>query len=208
MRATRLAAAAAALLAAAAVLVLALDVSRWRETMRADDLRYAAASGTSPRWDTRELVPFGLTRRLLGVDDDRELRRAVLGYRTVTRSGPTLDKAGARRARGEVEVALSTVASRSTGAHASQAENLLGILAFADATSRGALGRSAPVERSVTAFETAVRLDRGNEAAKDNLELILRLLKAEGVRAGNGPAPAGPGTGRRGAGGGTPGRGY
>ena len=59
------------------------------------------------------------------------------------------------------------------------------------------------------AFENAVTVQRGNAAAKYNLELIRRLLVARGVRTGGTPSagPRGSG-GQRGAGGGTPGRGY
>lgn len=208
MRASRLVTAVLALVLGGLVLLLAADVSRWRETMRADDLQYSAGTGAAPDWRSGgQIVPFGVARRLLGVDDDVALRRAVLDYRAVTRSRP-LDPGTARRARGEAEVALANVAAESSGAQASQAADLLGILAFADSTSGGAVGRSAPVERSVTAFENAVRLDRDNEAARYNLELVLRLLQARGQRPGGTPSAGTRGGGRRGAGGGTPGRGY
>jgi hypothetical protein len=207
MRASRLAIAALALVVAAALLVLAADLSRWRQTMQADDLQYAAGTGT-PDWRGRDIVPFGVARRLLAVDDDRVLRRAVLGYRTLRdrAGGRALDPSVTRRARGEVESALAAVAESGSGAGAAQADDLLGILAFSDSTSGGA--GAAPVERSVSAFEDAIRLDRDNTAAKYNLELVLRLLTAKGERPGSGPAPGTRGTGRRGAGGGTPGRGY
>jgi hypothetical protein len=209
MRAPRLVAAALALVLGGLVLLLAADVSRWRETMRADDLQYSPGTGAAPDWRVgSQIVPFGLAGRLLGVDDDAALRRAVLAYRSVTRSHP-LDPGTARRARSEAEVALANVAAESSGAQASQAADLLGILAFADSTSGGAVGRSSPVERSLTAFENAVRLDRDNNAAaKYNLELVLRLLRARGQRPGGTPSAGTRGGGRRGAGGGTPGRGY
>jgi hypothetical protein len=207
MRVSRLVMAGIALVLAAVVLVLAVDVSRWEQTMRGDDLEYAARTGT-PDWDATETVPFGAARRLLGVDDDRELRRAVLAYRTVSDAGPALNPGTARRARGDAEISLANVASAQSGAQASQASNLLGILAFADSTSGGALGRSAPVERSLGAFENAIRLDPGSDAAKYNLELVLRLLEARGERPGGTPTAGARGGGRRGAGGGTPGRGY
>jgi hypothetical protein len=208
MRLSRILVATAALAGAVLLLVLAADALAWRETMRADDLRFRTGAGAPPDWSAQERLPFGLARRLLGVDDDRALRRAVLAFRTVDRSRPGLDRAIARRARGDAEVALARVAAGASGTEASQAQDLLGVLAFADSTSGGIGGLASPVERSVTAFETAVRLDRDNVAAKHNLELVLRLLEARGRRPGSGAAPGVRGGGRRGAGGGTPGRGY
>ena len=108
--------------------------------------------------------------------------------------------------RGAAEAALADVAaSNDAPAHASQAFDLLGILAFSDSTSGR---RATPVERSLAAFDNAVRRDPGNTAAKYNLELLLRLLEAEGERRGPNPTPGPRGSGRRGAGTGTPGQGY
>ena len=125
-----------------------------------------------------------------------------------------------RRARIEAEIALADVAASQSGSQASQADDLLGILAFADSTASAdtspfgsafggaTAGPPAPVEASVGAFQNAVSLDGRNEAAKYNLELVLRLLKAHGQRAGGTPSAGPRGGGKRGAGGGTPGRGY
>ena len=62
--------------------------------------------------------------------------------------------------------------------------------------------------RAASAFAAAVRLDPENEAAKFNLELVLRLFQAHGVRPGSSPTAGGQGPGRRGAGAGLPGKGY
>jgi hypothetical protein len=204
VRATRLAAAAAALALAALLALLAADVRTWRATFQADDLRFRAAEGASPDWRATTLLPARLSRGLLGVDDDRALRQAVAAFRTArgARSGFVR-----RHARGEAEAALSAVAADDgSRRQASQASDLLGVLAFADATT----GRrsATPVERSVAAFRNAVRLDQGNEAAKYNLELLLRLLEARGQRIGPNPAPGPRAGGQRGAGAGRPGRGY
>jgi hypothetical protein len=203
MRTTRLAGAALALVAAALLALLALDVGRWRSTMRSDDAVLRA--GARPSWRPQTLLPFGAARRVLGVDDDRALREAIVRFRVADAGRGALEPGFARRARSDAEIALAAVGERGGGAQPSQADDLLGVLAYADSTSGG---RASPVERSVTAFETAIRLDRGNEAAKYNLELVLRLLQARGRRPGTGPSPGARGSGRRGAGGGTPGRGY
>jgi hypothetical protein len=206
VRAGRLIVAGAAVCVAGLLLILAADVLRWQDAFDNDDA--ALAAGRTPSWSADARIPGGVARRALGVDDDRALRRAIVGYRAASGKGDSLEPSTQRRKRAEAEIALADVAASGSPAQASQASNLLGILLFADATTNGALGRSTPVEQSVGAFENAVTLQRGNEAAKYNLELIRRLLVARGVRAG-GTSSAGPrGGGQRGAGGGTPGRGY
>lgn len=204
MRASRLAAAAVALVLAIALLLVAVDVGRWRSTMRADDLAFRA--GDSPSWSADELLPF--SHRLLAVGDDRQLRQGMVLFRRAPSARGAVEPGFARRARSDAEVALAQAAEQSTGAQASQAQDLLGVLAFSDSTSGGAGGRASPVDRSIAAFETAIRLDRNNDSAKHNLELVLRLIRARSHRSSTGPSPGTRGNGRRGAGGGTPGRGY
>ena len=60
---------------------------------------------------------------------------------------------------------------------------LLGVLAASGG--RSAAGET-PDELSRNLFETAVRLDNGNVAAKFDLELVVRRLRAVGVRTGAG----------------------
>ena len=204
MRASRLVAAAVAIVLAAALLLVAVDVVRWRSTMHADDLAFRA--GANPSWSAEELLP--LSHRLLAVDDDRALRQGMVLFRRAPSARAAVEPGFARRARSDAEVALAQAAELSSGAQASQAQDLLGVLAFSDSTSGGAGGRASPVERSIAAFETAIRLDRDNDSAKHNLELVLRLVRARSHRSSTGPSPGTRGSGRRGAGGGTPGRGY
>lgn len=203
MSATRLVSAAAALVLAAALALFAADVRAWRGTLRADDLRFRIDDRPAPAWSTSTRLPSGLSRVLLGVDDDVALRQAVAAFRTARRAPEGFVR---RHARGQAEAALAAAAADGgTRRQASQASNLLGVLAFTDATT--GQRSSTPVERSLAAFENAVRLDPANAAAKYNLELLLRLLEARGQRIGPNPGP-GPRGGRRGGGSGTPGRGY
>ena len=202
MRASRLVAAALALAIAAALALLAADVRAWRDTMRADDLRFQLSGSSESDWETSTLLPAGVSRSVLDVDDDRALRRGVAAFRAADRA-----RGFSRpRVRGAAEASLAEVAAGDGApAQASQAFDLLGILAFSDSTSGR---RATPVERSLAAFENAVRRDPDNTAAKYNVELLLRLLEAEGERRGPNPAPGARGGGRRGAGTGTPGQGY
>jgi hypothetical protein len=63
-------------------------------------------------------------------------------------------------------------------------------------------------DRAREAFEAAVRRDPANLDAKYNLELLLRRTRATATREGPGNGSGALGQGRRGAGSGTPGRGY
>ena len=202
MRASRVIVAVLALVLATVLALLAADVRAWRDTMRADDVRFELSGSSGADWNTSTLLPVGVSRAVLDVDDDRALRRGVAAFRAADRA-----RGFARpRVRGAAEAALAGVAAGSgEPAQASQAFDLLGILAFSDSTSGR---RATPVERSLAAFENAVRRDPGNTAAKYNLELLLRLLEAEGERRGPNAAPGPRGGGRRGAGTGTPGQGY
>jgi hypothetical protein len=202
VRVSRLIAAGVALVLAAVLALLAADVRTWRDTMRADDLRFQLSASAKADWGTSTLLPSGVARSVLEVDDDRELRRGVAAFRAADRARGF----SRSRVRGAAEAALAGVAASSDAtAHASQAFDLLGILAFSDSTSGR---RATPVERSLAAFDNAVRRDSENTAAKYNLELLLRLLEAEGERRGPNPTPGPRGSGRRGAGTGTPGQGY
>jgi len=145
----------------------------------------------------------GAATDLLGAGDDIAFRRALRLYR-ITESTPNrLDTAvELQTLRSQAETALSASAH---GPHASQAETLLGILAFGEsAAGAGSNGADA----AISDFSNAVRADPTNLAAKFDLELMLRLTAAQGSRTGTGPGGSFGRGGRRGAGGGVPGTGY
>ena len=134
---------------------------------------------------------------MLGVGDDVTFRRALQLYRAAASTPNRLDTAIERQSlRAQAARAL---AKASHGAHASQAETLLGVLAY-DGTN-GA-------DAAIANFTNAVRADPSNEEAKLDLELMLRLTTAQGSRSGAGPGGAFGRGGRRGAGGGVAGSGY
>lgn len=194
-RSVLVAALAAVAIAAAA---LALDVRALRDDVRADDTQYIARSGR-PDWRSTSLLPFGAAERLVGGRADLEQRHAlVLARRALA---PASEFGGQERL-GEqagAERALAAIVQRGEEAHASQAADLLGVLAFSGA--RGA-------DRGLAAFQQAYRADPGNETAKYNLELALRLLQPRGSRRGSSPGAGPRGDRGRGAGAGRPGEGY
>jgi hypothetical protein len=206
VRITRLVVAVLAIAVAVALVLLAADLRAWRDTLRADDAAFGTEQA-SPDWTAPTVLPSGLSRRLLGVDDDRTLRRAVVMFRAVERVRQASQSGFIREhLRADSEAALAEVAAGAPRIEASQADDLLGVLAFSD-TSSGT-NPATPVERSLGSFQNAVRLDRGNDDAAYNLELLLRVLEARGVRTGQNPTPGPRASGKRGAGSGTPGRGY
>jgi hypothetical protein len=191
-------------LAALAAALGALDAHAWGHALGRGDARFAAAP-TAVRWDARTRVPGDPAGALLALDDDLALRRAVQAFIAAGEVPSGIDNGAlAGRARAAAELALADVAASGSRAQASQANDLLGVL-FARGGRAGGLTRE---ERSLAAFEAAVRADPSNADAKYNLELLVRRMEAHGVREQPG-AGSGPGSrGRRGAGAGTPGRGY
>ena len=206
-RASWIGAGALVVLAALAV-VVSLDVRSWRSSLREGDARYAE-SPNAARWGASTLLPAAVGRELLGVEDDLAARRAIRFFRLADRARGGLDTALERQGtRARAELALADVVREADDPRvASQASDLLGVLAYGDFAAGG--GRDPDQGgRAASAFAQAVRLDPSNEAAKVNLELVLRLFAAHGVRPGASPTVGGQGPGRRGAGAGLPGRGY
>jgi len=138
--------------------------------------------------------------------DDLALRRAVRAFVVAKATGRGFDAGETQtRVRSAAEVRLSDVAAGHSGAAASQAGDLLGVLVLAGGR---VIGGVTPDDRAQDAFDAAIRRDTANTAAKENLELLLRRTRATSTRHGAGNGSGSRGQGRRGAGAGTPGRGY
>jgi hypothetical protein len=197
---------AAGCLVAAAIVsaLLAGDVRGWGHSLENGDAVYAA---NPPRasWTPSTRIG-GLAESMLGVSGDVRLRRALQLYRETAGLPARLDNAGeVASARAAALKALSAATRDSDRHRASQALTLLGILAF------GAVGTGTDqtqVDASAADFAAAIRADPDNEAAKFDLELLLRSTAAHGVRIGPGVGGSYGPTGRRGAGGGVAGKGY
>ena len=203
-------AAALVLLALAVVLaLLARDVRRWEESVERGDESFQVTPGPNGLWtpDGR-LLPGGLARVALGLDDDLKLRRAAqLERRSRPRAAEqrtTRDLAEATAA----QVAFAEV-QRDEGAPRrlrSVAATELGNLAFADVVSNTDQAAER-AQRAVQKYVEAIRLDSGNHAAMANLELLLTLLRAddprvdpEGLDSRGGGSSSGAGSGGGGRG--------
>lgn len=187
----------ALVLAAVAVLgaLLLVDVRSWRSAVAQGDAVYAVTPGKAV-W-TPSTMLGNIAGRLLGTHDDIALRRGLQVYAVAAATPRRLDTAVERQTlRAQAQ---SRLAAAARGAHASQADTLLGILAF---------GQTAGADVALADFTNAVRADPANTVAKFDLELLLRLSAAQGSRPGAGSGHSFGRGGRRGAGGGGQGSGY
>ncbi len=174
--------------------LLAQDLRAWPSAL--DDARPASAA-----------IPFDAAERILGVHDQLALRRALVDVRVVAKQQHSLETAlDVQGRRAAVENELAALAGSANPRIASQAEDVLGVLSFSDLR-RGGYQGTPQAETALGAFQNAVRLDPANATARWNLEVVLRLLIAHGVRIGPGQG-AGGATGRHGGAGGVPGRGF
>jgi hypothetical protein len=201
------AAASAAFALAAGVALLATAVRSVDGQLSAGDVRFGLDPGAED-WPVGAGLRDRVAVDLLALGDDLDARRALAAF-VRTRAGADVGGIQQTRARGEAQAALSRVEQRAGDpAQASRAATMLGILAFEDAVPRP--GRTTtPVQRSLAEFSLAVRLDPANVLAKRNLELVLRINQAGGLRPGDvvTPPEAG-GSGESGASLSPPGSGY
>jgi hypothetical protein len=182
-------------LTAVAVLaaLLAGDVRSWPHAFEQGDAAYAVTPHRATWTPSTRLG--GTAASLLGSGDDVAFRRALQLYRIAQSTPDRLDTAvELQTVRTQAETRLAAAAR---GPHASQADTLLGVLAFSESA-----------DAAIADFASAVRADPTNEAAKYDLELLLRLSAAHGSRTGAGPGGSFGRGGRHGAGGGVPGNGY
>jgi hypothetical protein len=147
-----------------------------------------------------------VAQALLGVGDDERVRAALQQYVNASKLHLRLDNATeVESARAVAQDSLAGVARSHDARRASQADTLLGVLAY-DAAAAG--GSQSQVDAALADFGDAVRADPSNEEAAFDLELLLRMTEAHGVRVQPGQGGGFGRTGRRGAGGGQPGSGY
>jgi hypothetical protein len=190
-RVIRTGAALVLLVAAGLLVAVAVDAGRWQNS-----------NGERPK-----TLVGGVAERVLGAGSDVALRRAVRSFVAAERVPYGFDNGQAQaRARALAQAQLADVVATAPPRAASQADDLLGVLAWGG--TRAPAGIVDPADRAVSAFTDASRLDPGNADAEFNLELALRALVSTGVRHGPSPSSGPRGTGHSGAGAGTPGHGY
>ena len=192
---------------AAFLVVLGLDVLSWRGDMERADLRFEAVAGERDMWRADTILPAGLSRELLDVDEDIAYREVLQQFGIARVRQPVRDQRDLAR-RGAVETQLAQIGEEPLGPERlSMLANLSGALAFEEARFDDGQ-RATFLRRSLAEFREAIKLDPANEDAKYNLELVLRLI----VNAQNESSAGGGGargdTQASGAGAATSGSGY
>ena len=190
---------------------VAVDIARWDDAFRSDDVRYRTMPNNKTLWDIDELAAFGLAGRILAVDDDVEFRRAIRALRAAHLEDPSSLISDPQIAiiRNEAQARLeAVVANDHERSRRSRAAGLLGVLGLARFVTE-TQGREALLSSTVSNLRHAIDLDPSNDEAKVNLELAYQ--RGRGVQinesaSGENPSPGGSGS--RGAGAGQAGNGY
>jgi len=191
--------------------LLALDVTRTRDALAQGDVRYRVTPQRVDLWRASTLVPQALAVRMLGTEDDVELRRAVRAVLLARLDDPSVSVS-------DPEVALLRnaalaqldyiVASDASAEDKSRAAGLLGVIGLARLVTE-TQDRTAALSAMVTNLQLAIALDSSNDDAKYNLELALQRSRGIQLTEGaGGQNPSPGGSGSSGAGAGDPGSGY
>lgn len=190
--------------AALALAVLAADVARTERALEQGDARFGAVAGRGGMWEADTILPAGVARSVLGVDDDLAYRTAMQRFR-LSRPRRPVEQFSQLAVRAGADRALARAAQdESDPRRRSSLHNLRGALALEEA--RLGSDSAPPIRRAVTQFRLAAELDPGNADAQYNLELALRLLARSGTTSGGSGERAS--TPASGAGSGTSGSGY
>ena len=214
----RLVAATAMLVVAILLVLLARDVWHWQRAVQDADARAAVAPVSPNAWQAHATLPAGLTRGLLGIDDDLTFRATTMRAIRAASHFATTDS---QKQRAIVETSLARIARNdSDKTRASRAADYLGVLlytdppspdqapnAYRDPTQEGPSNQLTPEQKAMQQFQIAVRLDPNNDNAQRNLERMLRQPQPpphQGV-----PQPGGGERfGHKGSGARPPGNGY
>jgi hypothetical protein len=160
------------------LLVVAVDARAWADAIRDDDVVFRVEPKQAA-WDPAQHAPFGISRRVLGLDDDLVLRRAIQRFQLARLQSSFFNPTASLQAsKARAQIALAAV---ERGARRprdrSVAANLIGVLAFQEARGDPVHAAEA-IQRAAQAFRRAILADGSNEDAKSNLELIVRLQQA------------------------------
>jgi hypothetical protein len=184
-------------LLAVVLVLLALDARTWQKTVTRDDLRFRTAPSHGFLWHPSLILPGDPAGRLIGTGKTIEFRRALqlfwfsrVGADPESRADLPTIRAAAQQTLQDLILTAPRTAERSTAA------NLLGVLVVATPPpGSDRTGLDSILKRAVGYFQEAIALDSTNYDAKQNLELVYRLVKPGTGRFGH-DARAGYGFGR------------
>lgn len=191
------------------LLLLAADVWRWGDAVRADDARYRAAPSAGDLWDPGALVPLAVARKSLALGDDLAFRRAVRAMRLGKLEDARSFDTNVLIQRAEAQTQLEALAAgKGDPKRRSRAMTLVGVILLATPVTTAEEQR-ANLKTAVRHLRTAIELDPDNNDAKFNLEFAIRQRSAGlSARGGSIPNPSGTPNTSRGAATGSSGSGY
>jgi hypothetical protein len=178
----------AGFVAGLALLLLALDIARAERQLERDDTRFLAQPRVPGYWESNGLIPLDLGRRVLGLQDDVERRRAVqLFWRAHPRDyTPPTPARLAERAQAQAALAET---DEGGGPAASQAATLLGVLALLTPPEEAEVTQV--LSAAAASFRRAIASDPTNEDAKHNLESVLLTGQRRSRGGGGGSSTSG-----------------
>ncbi len=175
--------------------------------MPAGDVRFVAAEDGT--WEPSTRLPQGVSKALLGVEDDVEFREALVAIRAARLDDQTVSDPEVALLRNEAQARLEAIAGTpGDDERRSRAAGLLGVLGLSRLVSE-TQQRDVLLQYTLASLERAIALDPDNDEAKLNLELAYqrgRVLEISEAGGGRNPLPGGQGS--RGAGTSDPGTGY
>jgi hypothetical protein len=198
LRRHRLGAGALVLTALATLLVLfAFDARSWQSSVRRDDIRFRALPDHGELWKPSTILPGDPAGAVLNTGDTVAWRRALQSFWYTRVGSNPKSPEDLPKLRALTQAKLVSLMSRAkTAGERSAAANLLGVLTITTPVS-SSNSDAVPLilKQSISLFQQAIALDPSDTAAKQNLELVLRVS-----RPGKGPigrdAHAGFGFGR------------
>jgi hypothetical protein len=169
------------------LVLLALDANAWKRTVSRDDLRFRALPTHANLWKPNTTLPGDPASLLIGTGSTLRYRHALQYFwfshvgnnPEVRQDAPTL--------RADAQDRLQALMKNGANVHErSAAANLLGVLVVTTpsiANDPSAITQT--LTRSAEYFQEAIAIDPGNNDAKENLELVLRLTKPGKGKVGN-----------------------
>jgi hypothetical protein len=166
-------------LAAAFTAALAIDLLRSDRHLEASDVRFTTSLDRAVSWKPDTLLPAGLSRSVLGLDDDLEYRGAVQQFWLSEPRAPLQQFSDVTR-RAAAERRLAELSESSDNAeHRSLLVTMRGGLLLEEARATPSQ-REVFVRRAIEQFQLAIAQDRTNDDAIHDLELSLKLLRQTG----------------------------
>jgi hypothetical protein len=184
------------------LLVTGFDVLRWRGQLERGEVALAAHSADPAVWEPKTVLPTGVSRFVLGAGDGVTYAKAIQQYEL------------ARRTRGlgflqnpVLPTAQFALLRFGQGDHSdvdrSHALTMYGVLLYGGLAAQD-LSVIVILGRTIDQFRKAIELDPNNDAAKYDLEFLLRRVQASGGGESVGPPPQRSSRGQR-TGAGSPG---